>query len=386
MRLKPGLIRYDVEFGSRRSGQETVLRRATNVVCGDAYLLQGQSNAVATDCGPEEPRFRSPWIRTFGSPSSDPNGLRLWGEAVHRNPDGERLQIGYWGMELARRLVEAHRNPIQPDDPSTIYGRLLWRARQARLTHGIRGIVWHQGENDQGADGPTGGFGWETYRDYFIDLAAAWKRDYPNVQHYYAFQIWPLSCSMGIDGSDNRLREVQRNLPTAFSRLSVLSTLGVEPPGGCHFPAAGYAEFARMLFPLIERDDHGKTFPGPIGPPNLRRVGFSRPDRTALALEFDQDIVWNNSLVSEFLIDGRRGRVASGSVAGRVLTLQLTGDGGGRTLTYLDSRNWSQARLLKGTNGLAALTFCEVPIGMLESGAGGEPARNNPASPLNGAR
>ncbi len=406
VRLKPGLIRYDVEFGSRRSGQETVLRRATNVVCGDAYLLQGQSNTVATDWGPEEPAFRSPWIRTFGSPSSDPNGLRLWGEAVHRNPDGERLQIGYWGMELARRLVEAHRipicilngavggtridqhqrNPIQPDDPSTIYGRLLWRVRQARLTHGIRGIVWHQGENDQGADGPTGGFGWETYRDYFIDLAAAWKRDYPNVQHYYAFQIWPLSCSMGIDGSDNRLREVQRNLPTAFSRLSVLSTLGIEPPGGCHFPAAGYAEFARMLFPLIERDDHGKTFPGPIGPPNLRRLGFSRPDRTALSLEFDQDIVWNNSLVSEFLIDGRRGRVASGSVSGRVLTLQLTGDGGGRTLTYLDSRNWSQARLLKGTNGLAALTFCEVPIGMPESGAGGGPARNGPASPLNGAR
>lgn len=382
VRLKPGLVRYEVEFGSRTAGQETLLRRATNVVCGDAYLLQGQSNTVATDWGPEEPGFHSPWIRTFGSPSGDPNGLRLWGEAVHRSPDGERLQIGYWGMELARRLIEAHgipicilngavggtridqhqRNPAQPDDRSTIYGRLLWRARQARLTHGIRGIVWHQGENDQGADGPTGGFGWETYREYFIDLAGAWKRDYPNVQHYYAFQIWPLSCSMGIDGSDNRLREVQRNLPTGFSHLSVLSTLGIEPPGGCHFPAAGYAEFARMLFPLIERDDHGKTFPGPIGPPNLRRAWFTQPDRTVLVLEFDQDIIWTNTLAGEFLIDGQRGRITSGSVTGNVLTLQLAGGGGGRTLTYLDSRNWSQARLLKGTNGLAALTFCEVPI------------------------
>jgi hypothetical protein len=383
VRLKPGLVRYDVEFGSRSAGKETLLRRATNVVCGDAYLLQGQSNTVASDWGKEEPEFRSPWIRTFGSPSGDPNGLRLWGEAVHRNHDGEKLQIGYWGMELARRLVEEHsipicilngavggtridqhqRNPAQPNDRSTIYGRLLWRAQQARLTHGIRGVIWHQGENDQGADGPTGGFGWETYREYFIDLAAAWKRDYPNVQHYHVFQIWPLSCSMGVNGSDNRLREVQRNLPTAFSHLSVLSTLGVEPPGGCHFPAAGYAEFARMLFPLIERDHYGKTFPGPIEPPNLRRASFARADRTELSLEFDQPVLWTNTLAGEILIDGVRGKVLGGAGSGNLLTLKLAGPSEGRTITYLDSSKWSQARLLKGTNGLAALTFCEVPIG-----------------------
>ena len=44
-------------------------------------------------------------------------------------------------------------------------GRLM---KEAGLTHGIRGIFWHQGENDQGADGPSGGYGWETYRSFFI--------------------------------------------------------------------------------------------------------------------------------------------------------------------------------------------------------------------------
>lgn len=382
VRLRPGLVRYDVEFGSRLAGKETLLRRATNVVCGDAYLLQGQSNTVATDWGKEEPTFHSPWIRTFGSVSRDPNGLRLWGEAVHRNHEGEKLQIGYWGMELARRLIEEHsipicllngavggtridqhqRNPALPNDRTTIYGRLLWRVQQARLTHGIRGVIWHQGENDQGADGPSGGFGWETYRELFIDLAAAWKRDYPNVQHYHVFQIWPKSCSMGIDGSDNRLREVQRNLPSAFAHLSVLSTLGIDPPGGCHFPAAGYAEFARLLFPLIERDHYGKSFAVPIEPPNLRRASFAHADRTGVTLEFDQPVVWTNALASEFLIDGVRGNVLGGSASGNRLTLRLAGASEGGTITYLDSSNWSQARLLKGTNGLAALTFCEVPI------------------------
>ena len=104
--------------------------------------------------------------------------------------------------------------------------------QQARLTHGIRAIIWHQGENDQGADGPTGGYGWETYQQYFIDMSAAWKEDLPNIQHYYVFQIWPNACSMGgSQGSGDRLREVQRTLPRLYSNMGIMSTLGIKPPG-----------------------------------------------------------------------------------------------------------------------------------------------------------
>jgi hypothetical protein len=285
-------------------------------------------------------------------------------------------------MELARRLVENHqmpicmingavggtridqhqRNPDNHEDMTTIYGRLLWRVDQARLTHGIRGVLWHQGENDQGADGPTGGYGWETYRQYFIDLAAAWKQDYPNIQHYYLFQIWPKSCAMGIDGSDNRLREVQRTLPSAFSRMSIMSTLGVEPPGGCHYPAAGYAEIARLICPLLERDNYGKIFTTWITPPDLKRAYYASDPQDEIAMEYDQPVKWDNALVSEFYLDGESGKVASGTVSGNVVTLKLTAASPAQQLTYLDSKSWSQSRLLRGENGIAALTFCDVPI------------------------
>src|SRR6185295_6092764 len=46
VKLKPGLIKYKVEFGS---GKDTVLHTVNNIVCGDAYLIDGQSNALATD-------------------------------------------------------------------------------------------------------------------------------------------------------------------------------------------------------------------------------------------------------------------------------------------------------------------------------------------------
>jgi hypothetical protein len=382
MKLKPGLIKYKVEFGSVSRGRETVLRTVGNLVCGDAYLINGQSNAVATEFGKEDPAFHSEWIRTYGGMSGNPKGATLWGDAVHRSRDGEKLQIGYWGMELARRLVEDQkipicilngavggtridqhqRNPADPEDMTTIYGRLLWRVRQAKLTHGVRGVLWHQGENDQGADGPTGGFGWETYQQYFIDLAAAWKEDYPNIQHYYVFQIWPKSCSMGVNGSDNRLREVQRTLPTAFSNMSVMSTLGIEPPGGCHFPAAGYAEFARLICPLVERDNYGKPPATSITPPNLLRAYYSSPSKDEIVMEFDQPVKWDNGLASQFYLDGEKGKVASGVGSGKLVVLKLAAESQARNLTYLDSSSWSQNTLLRGENGIAALTFCEIPL------------------------
>lgn len=385
-RVTAGLVRYHFEMGTRTGGRESILRSATNVVCGDAYLIQGQSNAVATDWGKEEPDFRTPWVRTFGTMSGDPRATHRWGEALPRNHDGERFQIGYWGMVLARRLVESNRVPVcilngavggtridqhqrnaaNPTDPQSIYGRLLGRARQARLTHGIRAVFWHQGENDQGADGPTGGFGWETYREYFHDLTAAWKQDFPNIARYYVFQIWPKSCAMGIDGSDNRLREIQRTLGLGYDNLTVLSTLGIDPPGGCHYPAAGYAEFARMLFPLVQRDHYGKPLDHRATPPNLARAEFASAQRTQVILSFDQPIVWTADLTNEFRIPGNNRRVVSGRTEGNRLHLDLDAPAppppARPTITYLDSANWSQARLLKGTNQLAALTFCEVPI------------------------
>ncbi len=381
-KLKPGLIKYKVEFGAKTGDRETVLQSVGNLVCGDAFLIAGQSNAVATDFGKEDPAFRSEWVRTFGSMSGSPKGVSVWGNAVHRSRDAEKLQIGYWGMELGRRLVESNKIPVflingavggtridqhqrnhaDPEDMTTIYGRLLWRVRQAKLTHGIRGVLWHQGENDQGADGPAGGYGWEMYRQLFIDLAAAWKQDFPNIQHYYVFQIWPKSCAMGVNGSDNRLREVQRTLPTAFSRMSLMSTLGIDPPGGCHFPAAGYAEFARLIAPLVERDHYGKVAIASITPPNLKRAYLSREKGDEIVLEFDQPVQWDDTLAGQFSFDGVTGRVASGRGDKSRVVLKLAAGATAKNVTYLDSKAWSQATLLRGENGIAALTFCEVPI------------------------
>jgi Domain of unknown function (DUF2341)/Concanavalin A-like lectin/glucanases superfamily/Carbohydrate esterase, sialic acid-specific acetylesterase len=391
-RLKPGLIRYKVEFGSEKGGVRSVERTVTHLVCGDAYVIDGQSNALATDTGEKSPPVTSEWIRSYGSPEGDGTGARVnrWCLPVWKAEKGEPAELGYWGMELAKRLVASQKVPIfivngavggtridqhqrnadNPTDTGTIYGRMLWRVRQAKLTHGIRAILWHQGESDQGADGPTGTYGWESYQDYFVAMSAGWKRDFPNVGHYYTFQIWPNSCSMG-NGHGDMLREVQRTLPRLYSHMDVMSTLGIRPEGPCHYPLIGWAEFARLVQPLIERDFYGKTPSGPVTAPNLKRAHFVNPTRDAIAMEFDQPVAWDNALIGQFYLDEKGGEVVSGDVAGNTVTLRLRGPTEAKRITYLHEMKWSQDKLLKGRNGIAALSFCGVPVG--ETAGSGRP-------------
>jgi hypothetical protein len=385
VKLKPGLIKYKVEFGSKSGNTETVLHTAANLVCGDAYLIDGQSNAVATDWGSDEFDYSSDWIRSLGSMGGDVN--KGWGNAVRRK--GDAWEIGYWGMDLARSLVDSQqipiciingavggtridqhqRNPADPTDATTIYGRLLQRVKQARLTHGIRGVLWHQGEADQGADGPDGDYGWVTYRQYFVDMSATWKQDMPNIQHYYLYQIWPNACRQGGTRHSDKLRDVQRLLPRLYSNMSVMSTLGIKPEGPCHYPAAGYAEMAKLMIPLVERDNYKRAFDKAITPPDLKTACYTNAERDEIVLEFDQPMAWNDALTSQFYLDGKEGKVASGSVSGNVVKLKLVASADAKTITYLVDRKWNPKNLLYGQNGIAALTFCEVPI---EPSGGGD--------------
>jgi|MEHZ01.5.fsa_nt_MEHZ011458628.1_3 hypothetical protein len=400
-KLKAGLIKYSVELVAKTGSSETILHRVVNLVCGDAYLIDGQSNALATDTHEKSPAVPHEWIRSYGgltgrgdasawvrkrfgdAENISAQRTNLWCSPVWKaHGTDHQAELGWWGMELAKNLVESQKIPIcvinaavggtridehqqnedKHTDLSTMYGRMLWRVENARLTHGIRAILWHQGENDQGAAGPDGGYGWESYERYFVNMSAAWKRDFPNVQRYYVYQIFPNACSMG-NGNGDMLREVQRTLPRLYSNMDIISTLGIEPPGGCHFPLDGWEKFADRVQPLIARDFYGAEVEDPVTAPNLQRANYATDAKDEILLEFDQSVVWDEVLIREFYLDGIKGQIASGKVAGNVLTLGLREASSARSITYIKEKSWSQERLLKGGNGIAALSFCKVPIG-----------------------
>ncbi len=114
--------------------------------------------------------------------------------------------------------------------------------------------------------------------------------------------------------------------------------------------------------PLIERDIYGNRPPGRSRP----RTSGGRTYRAAqrlITLEFDQPVVWSDSLGGQFYLDGAAGAVVIGlglrKCGHAQVEIALDGE---RAITYLKETNWIQDKLLIGVNGIAALTFCNVPI------------------------
>jgi hypothetical protein len=60
------------------------------------------------------------------------------------------------------------------------------------------------------------------------------------------------------------------------------------------------------------------------------------------------------------------GAVTSGSATGNTLKLRVSETAPTATITYLKGLvSWQQPNLLFGTNGIAALTFADVPVAPL---------------------
>ena len=377
-KIDAGLATYRVEFGTITGGVATLVdNTATNLVCGDAYIIEGQSNAEATAPGVDVTGYSSPWIRTY---------VGGWGNAVRQGTNW----IGYWGMDLAIHLVADYHMPIciingavggtridqhQPNPANhtlgggglyAIYANLLNQVVAARLTHGIRAVLWHQGEQDQGSQGPfAGDYDYKYYQQNFVDLSAAWKQDFPNISNYYVYQIWPYAC--GDDSRNDQLREVQRTLPYLFSNMRIMTTVGVVPGSACHYDPAGYQNMADLMTPLVEQDIYD-YLPGAVfTPPDLKRAYFTTVAHDEIALQFGQAVSWNPGAPGLFYLDGLAGKVTGGSASGTVIKLKLDTPSTAGTITYLQGSAWAsagsvQGNLLYGTNGVAALTFADVPL------------------------
>ena len=106
----------------------------------------------------------------------------------------------------------------------------------------------------------------------------------------------------------------------------------------------------------------------------------------------DIPMAWNDALTSQFYLDGKEGKVESGAVesgtvsgnavsgnavsgnavsgnavsgnavSGNVVKLKLASAAAAKTITCLVDKKWDANNLLYGQDGIAALTFCEVPI------------------------
>ena len=376
--LAPGRVTYKVVYGTTTNGVDAIVNTVTDLVCGDAYIFEGQSNAWATDSLPAD-ATTDPWIRTYGITTA------TWGRAVRNGSD---YTVGYFAYSLALSLTTEHNMPIciingavggsridqhqaNPVDHTVAgssylyYARLVNRVIGAKLTHGIRGLFWHQGENNSGAAAPTGESDYKSYQQYFVDMSVAWKQDYPNLGRYIVFQVMPKPCAMGPFG--DQLRDVQHTLPRLYSNMDILNTLAVPGYIGCHFTIAGYQNVASRTLPVAKHRFYGVIPAAPVTAPILKRAYFTSTARTSIVLVFDQAMSWSSFSMVNYYVDNIDKKVISGSASGNIVTLQLNSAAATNAkLTYLNDNFWSSSEspstLLYGANAMPALTFADVAI------------------------
>lgn len=364
-RIKAGLHEYTFEL--KALGR--VVARRDGIVSGDAYVVQGQSNAEASMYNGAASGEESPYLRSFGSPVSDPSisaADRVWGYATG-DVSRQSGSVGQWAIRMGRQLVNKYKVPIalingahggqpisffqrndaNPDDIATNYGRLRQRLTAAGVMGHLRGVLWYQGEsdNDNAAVHVSG----------FTSLLQDWRSDFGTTPKYYVYQVRTSPCS---NSTLTNLREAQREMGDTLG-VTVLSTTGLSGHDGCHYAyAGGYRDMGDHAYAVLARDLYGGPSAG-VAPPNPRDVTASGSQLT-VRLRSNDPLTVQDGVAADFRVDGAAVTVTSVAYQPGKLVLQLSGPPTGATaLTY-------QAHLRAGpwiTNaiGTGLLTFT-LPI------------------------
>ena len=261
----------------------------SNVVAGDIYLIEGQSNAEARLFSGSANGNIDPFVRSFGRAASSPaiagSDVNWYIAEGDLNLEVGLGRVGQWGLRMGKLLRDqtgipiaiingAHggrniaffqRNDSNPLDLSTNYGRLLWRCQMAGVTAHARAMFWYQGESDTGnASG---------HIDGFLDLHSDWLIDYPNIEQFYVFQLRQEGC--GKTDESIVIRDFQRRLPQLLPDFSVMSTTGIDATLTCHYTYAdGYETLGNRIAALVARDLYG-IGGGLIDAPNPQTAWFN---------------------------------------------------------------------------------------------------------------
>lgn len=375
VRVPAGLHDYEVFLIRNRAGVEEVLDSWSGIAVGDVIFVHGQSNAVAADAWGQtlaNGRDQSPWIRSYGTTSTlqaDVLADQSWHIA-----DGE-LQgtsgcIGAWGLDLARQIVDKEgipvavlngavggtvvaqhqRNEVNREDLTTIYGRLLYRARKAGVKHAVRAMFWYQGESDG-----TQALAW---RDGFRSLVEDWEEDYPNIEHFWVVQV-----RRGCGAPSLALRDIQRRLCHQRADFHGATANGLRGHDGCHFRYQGYEDLGRQLGPQVAHWLYGKPLAFDVTAPDALAASWTSPAQDAIFLDFrnvqNSFTIPDGSWETFVLDDGTK--VVNAITLGFRLRLDLEGPSTATSLGFRGTQGGGQP-WIRNIRGLALMSFEGIPI------------------------
>lgn len=394
--IKAELSQYSFKVFVHRStaGDSVQVAIRDSIVCGDVFLIMGQSNALGRF---NENAFKSEFCRTFGVN----NGLATYNPAdtawcLTNTTEGVN---SLWGVELQRYIKEqngiptavingavgstditshAMRDANQPASMNTLYGRLYYRVSKAGVAGQVKAMIWRQGEAEAANDP-------DVYSRVFPQLYRNWKTDYPGLKKVYHSQLNILTNEVIKAGG---LRDFQRRSKALFGDNEPIATVGLPGYQGLHYDEVAYRQFGLELYRLVASDFYASADTSNIHSPNLQRLYYNTAKQDEITLEFEpgQEVHWpadttitnpatgrkyTQNLSSFIYTDypnGESGLIKSVKEQGNRLVLTLTKAITASHLTYLPSSykdnelGFYAGPVIRNRRGMRALTFYQVPI------------------------
>jgi hypothetical protein len=332
--LDAGMYLYSFKFILKRNQANLIsFNIANDVVCGDAYIIAGQSNAmgVIKDL-PSSGLYQDSLYQEYPTQGSDKfyskslgnmpeyNGIN--GNLTNYDPNSNYWLpakasgdmsgfVGIWGLKLQYLIQEHYQMPTcfingayggtnlgehqlnfnnnnNPYHLETLFGTLNYRIQQAKLKGKIKGVIWYQGESQNTYERAA------TYQDSLNFLIDTWETYWGDFSKVYVVQIHP-GCNH--HGFGQVIREHQRKIqrpinapseiiPLTASGIGERASITHDPFYGCHFSQAAYNKLADRLFQVIGRDFYHNV--DCITSPNIVNAYYAYDE---LVLEFDQDLM-----------------------------------------------------------------------------------------------
>lgn len=408
--IRAELSQYTIRLSIKAGTSERLLAQSDSIVCGDVYVLAGQSNSINGRVPPSPKReFMRTYVESINGSSwflSDETNQRFLFPSA---PGFIHNRVGGLGGAIQRSLVETAKIPIlliqgsaqdlgsidnyiptakltfNSSDPymTNAYQQARKRLLDLGLLEQVKGFIWYQGEHDRA----------EGYDIKFVGLYEAWRKEVKNLVKGYVVQIRPSTCGNDVHAE---LRETQRGFARTFKNVEVIaasSNLGTHD--GCHYDEAGYTQLGEQIARLIARDVYRSADTLDIASPMIQRATLNA-QKTELTLEFSPTsttlAATADTLVAKKLrrlCDAFSATIAAGDktvdkadafkaaqIAGNRLTLTLKQPLALQAVSYLPAqfypatRNVYEGPWLTTRRGVGASSFYRFPVTMEAASSG----------------
>ncbi|MFL3660293.1 MAG: tail fiber domain-containing protein [Polaribacter sp.] len=384
------LAKYRIKIYTVYNGSEELVKDVDDIVAGDVFVIQGQSNAAAVMYNGSASGYQSDYIRVYSGGNISSSGLLSNDSWYYGQGDGNENSsgnTGQWGLVLAKKLVDELNVPIaifnaahggQPigffqaptnysSSTNTNYGRLYYRLNKTGLKNAVRGILWSQGE----ADSFTNGLSTNQYKNAFISLKNSWETDFINLSNIYIFQTRDCNCGTSSNGR-LQIKEAQRLLAQENEDIFIMPTAGITSHSDyCHFPFVnGYESFANRIYKPLTRDLYGYNYSEEIDAPMIVSATFTNEQKLIIETS-SAGLMTNtaninfllNRVISDFVLSNANGvSISSFEIQGSSIIFNLTGDPGSNSSISFLGQYAGIENNITNNNGLELVCFSYFPI------------------------